>query len=197
MRKNSPDIPDEQRTGLLRAGVIVLESDLDGRLPRVVVTGTGRERVERVVAEEFGTGVDVEIVGALPRSLLPRRCVGHMEREAGRLQLRFVLRGDEHVDDIVLAEDDEAVVVFATVCTSAARVEGDAWEGPWHVYLDRPLGDRLVIDGVTGKPVPYTNVLAQLRSEWPADPTPHEDGEDARAGLPDRVEDPPAARGRA
>ena len=157
----------------------MLESDLEGRLPRVVVTGTGRERVERVVAQELGAGVDVEIVGDLPRSLMPRRCVGHMEREPGRLQLRFVLRGDEHVDDIVLAEDDEAVVVFATVCTSATGVEGEAWEGPWHVYLDRPLGRRLVIDGVTGKPVPYKNVLAQLCSEWPADATPHAHVDDA------------------
>jgi len=30
------------------------------------------------------------------------------------------------------------------------------------VYLDRPLGDRVVIDGVTGSPVPYKNIYAEL-----------------------------------
>jgi hypothetical protein len=57
-----------------------------------------------------------------------RRCVGHMEREPGRLQLRYVLRGDDEM----------------------------------YVYLDRPLGDRTVVDGVGGQPVPYVNVYAQL-----------------------------------
>jgi hypothetical protein len=85
-----------------------------------------------------------------------------MAREEGRLQLRFVLRDDEHLDDIVVAEDDECVVVYGIVCASVAGSGGDAYEGPWHVHLDRPLGDRGVIDGVTGSPVPYKNVFADL-----------------------------------
>jgi hypothetical protein len=102
-----------------------------------------------------------------------------MEREARRLQLRFVLCGDEHVDDIVLAEDDESVVVYGIVCTSVAGTNGRAWEGPWHVYLGQPLGDRAVIDGVTGSPVPYRNIYAELCREWPADTTPHAEERDA------------------
>jgi hypothetical protein len=102
-----------------------------------------------------------------------------MEREPGRLQLRFVLRGDEHVDDIVVAEDDESVVVYAIVCASVAGTDGQAWEGPWHVYLGQPLANRVVIDGVTGSPVPYRNIYAELRDEWPADTTPHEHDVDA------------------
>jgi hypothetical protein len=88
-----------------------------------------------------------------------------MEREPGRLQLRFVLRGDEHVDDIVVAEDDETVVVYGIVCASVAGTDGPAWEGPWHVYLGQPLAGRVVIDGVTGSPVPYRNIYAELRAE--------------------------------
>lgn len=139
MAGNSRDISDAQRTKLLRAGVVLLDYDLGARHPWAVVTGAGAERVERVVADELGVAVDVEIAGDVPRRLMPRPCVGHMEREPGRLQLRFVLRGDEHVDDIVQAEDDESVVVYAIVCASVAGMDGQAWEGPWHVYLGQPL----------------------------------------------------------
>jgi hypothetical protein len=175
MAENSRDISNEQRTRLLRAGIVLIDCDLDAQRPWAVVAGAGVERIERAVADEFGAAIDLDIAGDVPRALMPRRCVGHMEREAGRLQLRFVLRGDEHVDDIVLAEDDESVVVYGIVCTSVSSTDGGAWEGPWHVYLDRPLGDRVVIDGVTGSPVPYKNIFAELRDEWPADTTPHLD----------------------
>ena len=47
-----------------------------------------------------------------------------MEREPGRLQLRYVTCGDEHIDDIEVAEDDDFVVVLGTVCTS---VIGRGW----------------------------------------------------------------------
>lgn len=162
MPGNSRDIAASQRTGLLRAGIVLLEDQIGATKPSVVVAGAGEERVRLAIADELGAGVDVEIAGLLPRRLVPRRCVGHMEREERRLQVRFVLSGDEHVDDIVVAEDDACVVVFGIVCTSVAGTSGDAYEGPWHVYLDRPLGDRTVIDGVAGSPVPYKNVFAEL-----------------------------------
>jgi hypothetical protein len=60
------------------------------------------------------------------------------------------------------------VVVFATVCTAVAGESGRAWEGPWHVHLDRPLGDRTVVDGGSGANVPYVNVYDRLvRDEAP------------------------------
>jgi hypothetical protein len=54
------------------------------------------------------------------------------------------------------------VVVFATVCTSAADEVGTVCEGPWHVYLQDPLGDRSVIDGASGKAVLFKNVYTSL-----------------------------------
>ena len=162
MPDNSRDIAASQRTRLLRAGIVLLKDQNDATKPSVVVAGADEERVRLAIADEFGAGVDVEIAGPLPRQHVPRRCVGHMEREEGRLQLRFVLSGDEHVDDIVVAEDDASVVVYGIVCASVAGRSGDAYEGPWHVYLDRPLGNRTVIDGVTGSPVPCRNVFAEL-----------------------------------
>ena len=37
-------------------------------------------------------------------------------------------------------------------------------EGPVHVYLESPLDGRPVIDGVTGKCVPYRNVSAEIEA---------------------------------
>ena len=85
-----------------------------------------------------------------------------MEREPGRLQLRYVIRGDEHIDDIEVAEDDDCVVVLATVCTAIIGEDGDAVECPYHKYLERPLGERVVIDGFAGEPVPFKNVYAEM-----------------------------------
>ena len=152
------------RAALLRHGVVVVsDEDADGCLE---VVGASEHRVRELVARRLGP-VDVDVIGPLPRRLEPRRCVGHMEREAGRLQLRYVLRGDEHVDDIVVAEDATSVVVYTTVCTSVAGEDGEHWEGPWHVYLDSPLGDREVIDGTTGRAVPYKNVWADIEDRVP------------------------------
>jgi hypothetical protein len=150
------------RAALLREGIVVLEEDASRGCRRLGVTGIGAERVREAVAQRLGGAVEVDVLGELPRCIRPRRCVGYMEREPGRLQLRFVLSGDEHVDEIVVAEDSDAVVVLATVCTPVAGDRGERWEGPWHVYLDRPLGDRAVIDGRDGSAVPYYNVYESL-----------------------------------
>jgi hypothetical protein len=100
------------------------------------------------------------------RELSPRRCVGHMEREPGRLQLRLVLYRGEHVCEIDIEEDDEVVVAFATVCGPAEEdyEDGDACEVPCHVYLECPLGDRAVRDGHFGHAIPYRNVYAELEA---------------------------------
>jgi hypothetical protein len=58
------------------------------------------------------------------------------------------------------------VVVAAMVCTPAAAESGNDIECPYHVYLDRPLGDRIVIDGFDGEPVPYKNVYVELKARY-------------------------------
>ena len=78
------------------------------------------------------------MVRPLHRRLVPRPCVGYMEREAGRLQVRYVLIGDdEHIGDIEVTEDDHTVVVSATMCTPLHPEGRDEMECPYHVYLDR------------------------------------------------------------
>jgi hypothetical protein len=161
MRESHSSVVAEDRGVLLRQGIVAAADTASGRL-RVGVTGIGLARVHEIVASRFGEEVEVEVLGELPRRLEPRECAGYMEREPGRLQLRFRLCGDEHVDDIVVAEDELTVVVLATVCTSVSGEVGAHWEGPWHVYLERPLGVRAVIDGASGNGVPYKNVYAGL-----------------------------------
>ena len=149
-----------QRVELLRHGIVVVGSD-----SRVDLTGAGEDRVFEIARRVLGAGVDMDVLGETPRRIVPRRIHGHMEREEGRLQLRIAIRGDEHVDDIVVAEDERFVVAFATVCTAVVGEQGEIRDVPFHAYLDVPLGDRTVIDGSTGAAVPYRNVWAEIEAE--------------------------------
>ncbi len=102
----------------------------------------------------------------------PRVCVGHMEREPGRLQLRDVIALGEGLCDIEVVETEETVTVYGFICAGEdeapvdLRVTGDC---PYHVYLDRPLGDRRVVDGHLGREIPYRNVWADIEQRERAD----------------------------
>jgi hypothetical protein len=160
MANELPSVGPADRAALLREGIVVVE--VYGPPLALGVTGPDPTRAVELVRRRLGEQLEVEVLGDVPRELRPRSCVGHMEREPGRLQLRYVLCGEEHVDDIVVAEDEHAVVVFAMVCTPVAGRLGEFYEGPFHVYLERPLAGREVIDGVSGNVVPYKNVYESL-----------------------------------
>jgi hypothetical protein len=98
----------------------------------------------------------------------PRVCVGHMEREEGRLQLRYVIALGEGMCDIEVEETDDAVTVYGFICAGENEDPVDLTETiecPYHVYLDRPLGGRRVVDGHLGRDVPYKNVWAEMEAE--------------------------------
>ena len=95
----------------------------------------------------------------------PLSCDGQMEREPGRLQLRYALYPDELMDEIEIEESDTAVVVAATVCSPPAGDRSELCEIPFHVYLARPLGQRVVIDGNSGRTVPHKNIYAILAAD--------------------------------
>ena len=101
-----------------------------------------------------------------PRRLAPRSFTAHCEREPGRLQLRLVLARDEHVDDIVVDEEDDRIVAFAAVCSPTIGADPEQMEGPFHVYLEEPLGERKVIDALSGRELPYRNIWAELEKEY-------------------------------
>ena len=95
-----------------------------------------------------------------------RACVGHMEREPGRLQLRVALRPKEGVCNVLFEEDEESVAVLVLVCGEADR-RGDPVNCPVHIYLEQPLGERAVLDVVNNRrPVPYRNVYQELQREF-------------------------------
>jgi hypothetical protein len=100
-----------------------------------------------------------------PRRLTPRSAVGYCEREPGRLQVRLVVDRDEHIDDILVDENDDSVVIFASVCAPTTGAWRDQMDAPFHVYLGQPLGERKVIDALSGREVPYRNVWAELEAE--------------------------------
>jgi hypothetical protein len=152
----------KDRAALLREGIVIVDAELKGGRLIVEVTGAPDDRVRASVMERLGASTRVTVVDVLPRRLYARPCVGHMEREEGRLQLRYVVWPDEHFADVIVVEDEESVVVLGLMCVSAAFEEGGACETPTHVYLDAPLGGRTVIDGFSGEQVPYKNVWLKI-----------------------------------
>ncbi|MDX6233982.1 MAG: hypothetical protein QOH68_3064 [Nocardioidaceae bacterium] len=160
-------ISESDRTELLRQGIQVLSATSYESEVQVYVAGGDENRARSTVIAQVGREVDVQWCGALHRALVPRPCVGYMEREAGRLQVRYVLTvEDEHISDIDVTEHDRTVIVFATMCTPLHPEGRDEMECPYHLYLDRPLGDRTVIDGFNGAPVPYKNVYDELKVRY-------------------------------
>jgi hypothetical protein len=157
-------ISAQDRTALLRQGIAVLDAEIaDGRLT-LEVSGAPDDRVRAAVVARFGSDANVTVVDDLPRRLYARTCVGHMEREPGRLQLRYVLWPGEHIGDILVVEDDRTVVVLGMICVPAAHEPGEPCEVPTHVYLDRPLGYRTVYDGCGGEAVHYKNVWVEIEA---------------------------------
>lgn len=154
-----PPVTAEDRLALLREGIVVVDTEVGRGRHWIGVAGAGPGRVHDVARSRFGDGADIEILGLTPRWITPWPCVAHREREPGRLQLRLLLSGDDHLEELLVEEDDRAVVVYATVCTSVAGRPSEPVDVPAHVYLRRPLDGREVIDGSTGQPVPYRRPL--------------------------------------
>ena len=88
-----------------------------------------------------------------------------MEREPGRLQLRYVFSAGEGICDVIVEEREDTVTVYGFMCTEYGEVPvgwRESYEAPVHVYLDGPLAGRTVIDGHSGRRVPFRNVYAEL-----------------------------------
>jgi hypothetical protein len=123
----------------------------DGRL-RLEVEGAVTAHDKQAVERRFAVFGDVEVAA---RSRHPRRCVRGYEREPRRLALYYVATGDEHLDHVMVAEDDARVIVFGVMCAPEEQdLDQPERETRVHVYLEAPLGDRAVIDGFMGLPVP-------------------------------------------
>ena len=157
-------ISEQDHAALLGAGIAVLAAwTYEGRL---YVRVTGPLDARDVVRARLGADVDVGVCGDGPREIRPIACCGYVERDPGRLQLRYLMSDDRHLDDIVVRETDDTVFIYGTACAAIDEVGGDEMDSPYHVYLERPLGTRTVFDEVANRPVPYRNVYAELRTRW-------------------------------
>ena len=85
-----------------------------------------------------------------PQELRPP--LGFRERNIGELELRVPLcRGDNGACQVIVDERDDEVYVRVLVCRDEQQADGPRdrrsyTDCPVRVWLDRPLGDRAVID---------------------------------------------------
>lgn len=157
-------ITTADRIALMRSGIVVVDSEMDGGRRRLTITGLPHDAMERAASIVAGDDVDIDLIGDTPRFISPIRCLGHMEREPGRLQLRYAVGPEQHIDEILVLEDEASVVVYATACYPTTFELGELCDCPHHVYLDAPLAGRAVFDGAYGCDVPFRNVYADLEA---------------------------------
>jgi hypothetical protein len=155
----------EDRAALLRDGVVVL-SDGRSRSGRyVVVTAAEADRARVAVRRQLGAKVVIEVVGTVPGRLVPRACEGYTSHWHWTLDVSVPIRDGERVDGVLVEEDERAVVVLATVRTNAIVTAGRSISVSYCVRLDRPLGGRILIDGVTGAELPVLDLLAPIGAQ--------------------------------
>jgi len=135
----------------LARGVVVLDEERPTKgAPAPSVAASRPERAAAAVAELLGAGWELDWVGTTPREIVPRALVDYSDRGMGVLKLGIVLYAEEHIDEVLLAEDDEKIVVAAYVCSPGVALPGARQEVA-KVYAERDIGDRLVIDALTGE----------------------------------------------
>lgn len=94
-----------------------------------------------------------------------RRALGFRERNVGELELRVPLGGnDGGVCDVIVDERDDEVHVRVLVCYDPDEPEPverpvEYTDCPVRVWLERPLGDRAVIDADRDKELPFYTPL--------------------------------------
>ena len=137
---------------LLRAGVVVLD-DLCERGERTITAAGPTADHVRDALVDVAPGASVDWAGPAPRRLTSVPCGGYRHRGGNLLRVWVPVEQDGHVDEVIVAEDDEQVVVLAVVCTRGAPRVRVRHEEPHRVWLREPLGDREVVDGVTGRPL--------------------------------------------
>ena len=89
-----------------------------------------------------------------------------LRARAGAVAAAARTRAHEHVNDIVVEEDEGRIVAFAAVCRPTI---GGHPERLLEVDVERALhllGERKVIDALSGRALPYRNVLAELAEEY-------------------------------
>ena len=149
---DAPAFSDDVRAvqaQLLRRGVAVLAEEEHRGTRFLTVSSYNRDRTALV--SELLPDVQVDWAGRTARQIVPARCVGWRKKADDVLRVWIALHTDEHIDEVVAAENDDEVVVLAFACTPTAGSEGGWRSEPIRVDLDSPIGDRQVICGFSGE----------------------------------------------
>lgn len=154
----SPEV-EAVRAELLARGVVALDDEETKKGDKFLCVAAPRyEHAQAVVAAVLGDEWEVHWVGPTPREIVPRELVDWSDRGMGGMKLGIVLYAEEHIDEVLLAEDDHKVVVRAFVCSPAQPADGQVRAEVAKVYASREIGDRLVLDGLTGVILPDVTI---------------------------------------
>jgi hypothetical protein len=137
---------------LLRRGVVVLDDETDRKgNRRLAVASYVEDWAHEAVAQLLGDRYEVDWIAKTPRELQPARCTGYRDRGMGCLRIYIAVREDEHVDEVLLAEDANQIVVAAYACTPAYGGTVGWYTDQSNQHIELPLGNRPVIDRFTGE----------------------------------------------
>jgi hypothetical protein len=109
------------------------------------------EGTARKIAERFGDAVRLEVLGDRGAVLEPHAWDCYEATSPGRLTIRFLGGPRDSIDRVVVVEDDRTVAVEMWLRESLHDVRGSEFYRA-DVELESPLGDRVVVDAVTGAP---------------------------------------------
>ena len=154
------------RAELLARGVVVLKARCSVRGEMTLSVAADRiESAMESVPKLLGEHWVVDWLGPTPRQIVPAPILSYRDRGMGGIKLFVALGEEEHVDEVLLAEDDEKVVLAAYVCSPALPTGSRHRIDAVKRYAKRSLDGRPVIDRLTGEVL----VNESLLDDWSSD----------------------------
>lgn len=146
--KDTSWITDDQKLQLLRFGIVVLSSSMRRKRRHLEITCSRVHEPEETVWEVIGEErITVSQVEATPVVIDATSCNGYSEPEPGVLELYISTAPGHRIEQVLVAEGEDCVVVYAMACFPAEVRPREREDRPHRVRLREPLGRRYVHDG--------------------------------------------------
>jgi hypothetical protein len=133
------------RAELLRRGIVVVREREEAGEPVVEVTCADPEWPESAIPELL-PGFTHTYLGRMPREIYPTPCLSWRPKGEREIRLWARVHEDEHLDEVVVAEDERQVLVEVFVCTPTGGSDKREHAEPVRIELRDPIGDREVVD---------------------------------------------------
>lgn len=151
---------------LLARGVVALGESRPRKGPKILFVASALpEWAEAAVPDLLDDSWEIDWLGETPRRIVPRRILEYGDRGMGGLKVTLVLQDEEHVDEVLIAEDDDKIVLAAFVCSPALPTGGPSAVEAIKKYAARDLAGRPVIDRFTGEVLQNWNAPGQVIEE--------------------------------